>query len=179
MRRCNASHHNSSTKSDHQPDLGQAGGPSRARSPGNQHNQKTKRPGAIWHPGLVPAAVSTAVAGDGRLRSHGVPQARRGLGLMIQRIQMAGLRCAQLLTEQGARQGIGQATVGCSHVAAFRLTSPAESRTLCTAPSVSHAATRSVRLRHEGGKSVAGEHGDLVGEMNVRRLAKWVLEAPV
>ena len=98
---------------------------------------------------------------------------------MIQRIQMAGLRCAQLLTEQGARQGIGQATVGCSHVAAFRLTSPAESRTLCTAPSVSHAATRSVRLRHEGGKSVAGEHGDLVGEMNVRRLAKWVLEAPV
>ena len=81
---------------------------------------------------------------------------------MIQRIQMAGLRCAQLLTEQGARQGIGQATVG-----------PAETRTLCIAPSVSHAATRSVRLRHEGGKSVAGEHGDLVGEMNVRRLAKW------
>ena len=141
--------------------------------------KKQKRPGAIWHPGLVPAAVSTAVAGDGRLRSHGVPQARRWLGLMIQRIQMAGLRCAQLLTEQGARQGIGQATVGRSHVAAFCLTSPAESRALCTAPSVSHAATRSVRLRHEGGKSVAGEHGDLVGEMNVRRLAKWVLEAPV
>ena len=134
---------------------------------------KTKK--ARCHLASGPCACSclTAVAGDGRLRSHGVPQARRGLGLTIQRIQMAGLRCAQLLTEQGARQGIGQATVGCSHVAAFCLTSPAESRTLCIAPSVSHAATRSVRLRHEGGKSVAGEHGDLVGEMDVRRLAKW------